>query len=64
MGYTELSLFDFYKDNGGGFMRRVLDGTEVWRMKVYAVGMCISDEAWLNYFDLFVKLFLLLSVAK
>lgn len=33
-------------------------------MKVYAVGMCISDEAWLNYFDLFVELFLLLSVAK
>lgn len=31
-------------------------------------GVCrrhvISDEAWLNYFDLFVELFLLLSVAK
>lgn len=31
-------------------------------------GVCrrhvISNEAWLNYFDLFVELFLLLSVAK
>lgn len=62
MGYTELSFF-FIKTMVVALCEGIgrkggLTNEGVCRRHV------ISNEVWLNYFDLFVELFLLLSVAK
>lgn len=50
-GYAELSVFALCKYNDGGLMSRVKVGRVGGRGKSYAIRVCISMEAWLNYYD-------------
>lgn len=58
LDYVELSLlFAFSEYNGGGLMRQVMVGRVGGSGKGYSVWVCISMEAYFNYFYLLYYLF-------